>query len=69
MGDLLGLFIGAAPSGLGLTGNDTEIVSMWDPSIFDGMQMHEDFAVTAVLRWDDLWSSVCVDQVLSIKTL
>jgi len=29
------------------------------PEYFDGMQMHEDFAVMAALRWDNHWS--CVD--------
>jgi len=69
MGDLLCLFTGAAPSGRGLTGNDTEIAKQssqqnphasashqnrdWihmRPEYFDGMQMHEDFAVMAALR-------------------
>ena len=71
MVDLLCLFTGAAPSGRGLTGNDTEThreslcrflltpsVHM-RPGYFDEMQMHEDFAVMGALRWDNLWSSAC----------
>jgi hypothetical protein len=27
------------------------------PEYFDGIQMHEDFAAMAALRWDNLWSS------------
>ena len=29
------------------------------PEYFDGMQMHEDSAVMAALRWDNLWSCTC----------
>jgi len=29
------------------------------PEYFDGMQMHEDFAVMAAVWWDNLWSSAC----------
>jgi len=29
------------------------------PEYFDGMQMYEDFAVMAALRWDNLCSSAC----------
>ena len=36
MGDLLCLFTGAPPSGRGLTGNEQQIVSIWDPSILMG---------------------------------
>jgi len=36
IGDLLGLFTGEALSGWGLTGNDAEIGSIWDPSILMG---------------------------------
>jgi len=36
MGDLLCLFTGAPPSGRGLTGNERQIVSIWDPSILMG---------------------------------
>jgi len=36
IGDLLGLFTGVATSGRGLTRNDTEIGSVWDPSILMG---------------------------------
>ena len=31
------------------------------PEYFDGIQMHEDFAVMAILRWDNLWSPDTVD--------
>ena len=36
MGDLLCLFTGAPLSGRGLTGNERQIVSIWDPSILMG---------------------------------
>ena len=40
------------------------------PEYFDGMQMHEDSAIMAALRWNNLWSSVFqLIQVLSMKTL
>jgi len=72
MGNLLCLFTGAPPSGPGLTGNDKEIVSMWDPSILMGCRCmrillwwYEDFVVMADAWgfccdcWDNLCSSVC----------
>ena len=46
MGDLLCLFTGAPPSGRGLTGNDTEIGSIWDLSILMGHR-----CMRILLRW------------------
>ena len=69
-------FTGTPPSGRGLTGNDTEMVNRGHrdcvhmrPEYFDGMQMHEDFSVMNALRWGNLWSSLAVMEVLSMKTL
>jgi len=69
IGDLLGLFTGTAPSGRGLIGNNTEIGSIWDPSILMG------YRYMRILLWHLFamgWSVVLYMswmEVLSMKTL
>ena len=52
MGYLLCLFTGAAPSGRGLTGNNTEIGSIWDLSILMGCKC------TKILLWWLLYDGI-----------
>jgi len=61
-------FTGAPPSGRGLTGNNTEIVSIWDPSILMGCRYMRIF-----LAWMLCDGTICgplhAVEVLSMKTL
>jgi len=61
MGDLLCLFTGALPSGRGLTGNDTEIGSIWDLSILMG------YRCMRILLWWLLYDGIICGPVHAVN--
>ena len=60
MGDLLCLFHRSTAVRAGVNRKRHRDCVHMRPEYFDGMQMHEDFAVVAAVRWDNLWSSTRV---------
>ena len=70
MGDLLCLFTRSTAVRAGVNRKRTTDCVHMRPEYFDGMQMHEDSAVMAAVRWNNLWSSAFpLIRVLSMKTL